>query len=191
MSLAFCILCQSVPMWFRLCTHSPQSCFHDFPSSTGIQILDQGALCLLHRYAQVIRVQCLVFCKTRWQTCSHSGMQLRIVGISPRISIQTVWMVHHGEDVEHTTHPLPMYGGRRLGYAGMAMFYIVFLMLFDVICLIRSWIVYIRSLIIWWAIWFLHDICPKHRFLGHENEKFLPGSAAGDVNFVVRGRAFL
>ena len=100
-------------------------------------------------------------------------MQLRIVGISPRISIQTVWMVHHGEDVEHTTDPLPMYGGRRLGYAGIcwdmlgyagmavggelrAMFYIVFLMLFDVICLIRSWIVYIRSLIIWWAIWFLH-----------------------------------
>ena len=85
-----------------------------------------------------------------------------------------------------------------LGYAGMAvggelraMFYIVFLMLFDVICLIRSWIVYIRSLIIWWAIWFLHDICPKHRFLGHENDKFLPGSAAGDVNFVARGRAFL
>ena len=82
-------------------------------------------------------------------------------------------------------------GWDMLGYAGMAMFYIVFLMLFDVICLIRSWIVYIRSLIIWWAIWFLHDICPKHRFLGHENEKFLPGSAAGDVNFVVRGRAFL
>lgn len=29
------------------------------------------------------------------------------------ISIQTVWMVHHGEDAEHTTHPLPMYGARR------------------------------------------------------------------------------
>ena len=133
MSLAFCILCQSVPMWFRLCTHSPQSCFHDFPSSTGIQILDQGALCLLHRYAQVIRVQCLVFCKTRWQTCSHSGMQLRIVGISPRISIQTVWMVHHGEDVEHTTHPLPMYGGRRLGYAGICWDGYVLYCFFDVI----------------------------------------------------------
>ena len=59
MSLAFC---QSVPMWFRLCTHSPQSCFHDFPSSAGIQILDQqGALCILHRHAEVILEQYLVF----------------------------------------------------------------------------------------------------------------------------------
>lgn len=71
---------------------------------------------------------------------SHRDMQLRIFR-SPRISIQTVWMVHHGEDVEHTTHPLAMYGGRRLGYAGAgmvvggesgAMFYCI-LILFNVI----------------------------------------------------------
>ena len=31
----------------------------------------------------------------------------------PRISIQTVWLVHHGDDAEHSHHPVAMPGSRR------------------------------------------------------------------------------